>query len=149
MNYRLYIKEINRKCPIPAEDLEKIIDTVYKITGKAGGDVSLVVCDDEFISDLNKKYKNREGPTNVLSFSMREGNFFELNEEILPIGDIIISVDTVKKQIDDFGEDFETLFKRLFIHGLLHLLGYTHDTEEEEVFMNNLTDRILMEVKQR
>ena len=146
MNPSLYIKEINRKSPVSLEDLEKIMDTVFRITGKTRGDVSLVVCDDAFISDLNKKYKKRKGPTNVLSFSMREGKFSELNEEILPLGDIVISVDTVKKQTEDFGEDFETLFKRLFIHGLLHLLGYTHDTEKGEEFMNNLTDKILMEV---
>ncbi len=145
MNYRLYVKEEGARCPVKKDVLLKIMEVTFRKTGKEGGDVSLLVCNDDYIETLNKKYKKREGPTNVLSFSLLEGEFVNINNEINLLGDIVISVETVKRQTVEFEEPLERLFKRFFIHGLLHLLGYTHDSEKEEDVMNDVTDEILNE----
>ena len=141
---KLYLLEKNnRKCPVSENELELLMNNAFKLTGKKGGNISLVVCDDNFISKLNEKYKGRIGPTNVLSFSMREGQFPNLNSEILPLGDIVISMDRVEDEAKEYGDPVELVFKFLFIHGVLHLLGYTHNNKREEELMNELTDRII------
>ncbi|RKX96214.1 MAG: rRNA maturation RNase YbeY [Spirochaetes bacterium] len=145
-DYSLYVEEKNRKTPVSSDELEKMMNLAFNITGKEGGDISLVVCDNDFIAKLNKKYKGRIGPTNVLSFSMREGEFSELNKDALPLGDIVISMDKVKEEAEKFGDTVDIVFKHLFIHGVLHLLGYTHNNDDEEEKMNELTERIVMGV---
>ena len=144
--YKVFLEEVNRKSPVSVKELEKLAYRTFQVTGKKGGDVSLVVCDDEFISGLNEKYLGRKGPTNVLSFQMIDEYSTPVEMDNLPLGDIIISVDTTKRQTVDFGEPFERLFKRFFVHGLLHLLGFEHNNIEDEEEMNLITDKILMEV---
>ena len=143
MTFKLFLNEKNRKSPINMSELEKMMNYSFKLTAVKGGDISLVVCDDSFIAELNKKYKRRVGPTNVLSFSMREGDFPGLNSENLPLGDIVISLDRVESEAKEMGDPTDLVFKSLFIHGVLHLLGYTHDNDEEEQIINELTDRIV------
>ena len=145
-NYSLYIEEKNRRSPVSSDELEKMMNLAFNITDKEGGDISLVVCDNDFIAKLNEKYKGRIGPTNVLSFPMREGEFSELNKDTLPLGDIVISMDKVKEEAEKFGDTVDIVFKHLFIHGVLHLLGYTHNNDDEEEKMNELTERIIMGV---
>jgi len=145
--YKIYLKEINKKSPVSIDKLEKLMNYTFEITGKNGGEVSLVICDNNFIAELNEKYKGRIGPTNVLSFSMREGQFSDLNKEYLPLGDIVISMDKVVSEAKEFGDSIVIVFEHLFVHGLLHLLGFTHDDDNKEKEMNELTDTIIMGVK--
>jgi len=143
MAFKLYLNEKNRKSPVKVHELEKIMNYLFELTDKKAESISLVVCDDSFIAGLNEKYKGRVGPTNVLSFSMREGEFPDLNSENLPLGDVVISLDRVKNEAKEVDDPVDLAFKTLFIHGVLHLLGYNHDNEEEEGIMNDLTDRII------
>lgn len=86
-------------------------------------EISLLITDDETIHQLNKEYRQKDRPTDVLSFPM---------EDDIMLGDIVISLDTAKKQAleRDINVDREVAF--LFIHGLLHLLGYDHETSAED-----------------
>ena len=100
-----------------------------------GVEVSITLTNDKEIHKLNKKYRNIDRPTNVLSF--------ELGDDLL-LGDIYISVDRIISQANDYGhsEVRETCF--LAVHGLLHLLGYDHTKSlEDEKIMFEKQDIIL------
>ena len=161
MDFNIYVKRENRGLPVPLAKLKKLSQAAFKLTGNKAGDISLVVCDDRFIGELNRKYKGIDGPTDVLSFSMREGEILQAGGNIL--GDIVISVDTAQKQArihDDFyfngtyldgshnDKPLQKEFLFLFAHGLLHLLGYTHGNSESERIMMDQTKKLLSGVVQ-
>lgn len=98
-------------------------------------EISLLITNDETIHLLNKEYRQKDKPTDVLSFPM---------EDDIMLGDIVISLDTAKNQAQEreIGLDREIAF--LFIHGMLHLLGYDHETSiEDEKEMFALQEEIL------
>jgi probable rRNA maturation factor len=88
-------------------------------------ELSLLFVNDLQIQTLNRKYLRRNKPTNVLAFPMREGEFSALHPQLL--GDLVISVDTAKRQSDRFGLDKMEMVVLLMVHGVLHLIGYEHE----------------------
>lgn len=108
-------------------------------------EVSLILVNDETIQSLNKQYLNKDRPTNVLSFSLREGKFSHINPQLL--GDIVISVDTARKDAARSGFSVEQEIDFLIIHGLLHLLGYNHEkTTGAETKKMRTKERELLEL---
>lgn len=107
-------------------------------------EISLSLLDDKGIQEINREYLGRDKPTNVMSFGMQEGEWGDIQPTVL--GDIVISVETALRDslVGDIEINDEILF--LFIHGLLHLLGYDHESgiedgkimkaKEKEVFEN-------------
>ncbi len=79
---------------------------------------------------LNLKYLNRNGPTNVIAFPMREGEFSHLSPQLL--GDVVISTDTAAKEAQNSGISVEQRLKELLVHGILHLFGYDHEASEQD-----------------
>jgi len=88
-------------------------------------ELSLLFVNDRQIQTLNRKYLRRDKPTNVLAFSMREGEFSTLHPHLL--GDLVISVETAKRQSNRFGLDGAEMVILLMVHGVLHLIGYEHE----------------------
>ena len=88
------------------------------------GELSILIVDDRRIAELNQTYLLHEGPTNVISFSMREGDFGDINPQM--IGDVVISADTCAREAEQAGIPAERRFDQLLIHGILHLFGYDH-----------------------
>jgi len=86
--------------------------------------------DDPQIAILNQKYLDRQGPTNVIAFAMREGQFSHLTPQLL--GDVVISMDTTVREAQDAGLSRERRFNELLVHGILHLFGYDHEDSEKE-----------------
>lgn len=74
---------------------------------------------------LNRTYRGIDAPTDVLSFSFREGPFSGVRPELL--GDIVVCVPVAERQAREEGEPFDRAVDRLLVHGLLHLLGYDHE----------------------
>ena len=107
-------------------DFDKIVNTVNH---PINSEVSIILTCDKKIRQLNKKYRDIDKPTNVLSF--------ETGDEYL-LGDIFISFDTVEKQAKQENKSFEDHTTHLVIHGLLHLMGFDHINEEEAKEMENL-----------
>ena len=94
-------------------------------------EVSIVFTDDREIHDLNRSYRGKDKPTDVLSFSQLENS-----DEIAPsssLGDIVISLDTTLRQAKEYRVTPDTELLRLLIHGLLHLLGYDHEKVSAKV----------------
>ena len=95
-----------------------------------GSTLSILLCDDEVIRKLNREYRQKDEATDVLSFSMSEGEVLVGDSELL--GDIIISVETAVRQAPAVGHSATEEVTSLLIHGLLHLLGYSHSNRTAE-----------------
>ena len=110
--------------------------------GYPKAELSLLFTDDEHIAELNRRYLNRNGPTNVLAFPMTDATEPELHTSML--GDIVISLDAAMRDAQELGQSFEGTVDRLLIHGLLHLLGYEHEGSAQEAQrMEEETERLL------
>jgi len=86
--------------------------------------------DDDQIMELNQTYRGISKPTNVLSFPMLEGEFSQVSPFLL--GDIVVSVDTARKEAEEAGITLDERLSQLMIHGLLHLVGFDHEKGEDE-----------------
>ena len=95
-------------------------------------DVSLSLVDDEEITGLNREYREEDRPTDVLSFSQREGGERPAPGAPDLLGDIVISIETAARQAAERGVELEEELLHLSVHGLAHLLGYDHVSEREE-----------------
>jgi probable rRNA maturation factor len=104
-------------------------------------EVSFLLTDDNRVHQLNKVYRHKDRPTDVLAFAMREGEFGGLAGEVL--GDVIISVPTARRQAQEAGKDVLEEVTMLAAHGLLHLLGWDHDTPAKDRRMKAETERLL------
>ncbi len=91
--------------------------------------ISIRVSDDKEITSLNKKFFNRNYPTDVLSFNMNE----ELEDGTFYLGDIIVSAGQAKRQAKKYGNDLEHEIAELVAHGVLHLLGVHHPDDDTHV----------------
>ncbi len=89
-----------------------------------------MIVDDERIAQLNQTYLHRQGPTNVIAFPMREGEYSDVQPDLL--GDVVISMDTCEKEGIEAGTSTDQRFDELLIHGILHLFGYDHVTSEAQ-----------------
>ena len=94
------------------------------------GELSILIVDDSQIADLNRRYLDREGPTNVIAFPMQEGEFTQIAPFL--VGDVVISTETAQREATDAGLSFERRFNQLLVHGILHLFGYDHGHDEAE-----------------
>lgn len=86
-------------------------------------ELSILIVDDNKIAELNQKYLNRPGPTNVIAFPMTDGNSIESSI----LGDVVISVETAEREGNESGAGMKKRFDELLIHGILHLAGYDHE----------------------
>jgi probable rRNA maturation factor len=102
--------------------------------------LSIVLTDDESIRVLNRDYRRKDKPTDVLAFPMREGRFAGLARELL--GDVVISIPTAERQARERGAAPLAEVTMLLAHGLLHLLGWDHDTAAKDRAMRAETDRL-------
>ena len=122
---RVLIK--NRQALIPS-DLRVIRIMARSILdglGLSNPEISILLLDDAQIADLNRRYRSRNYPTDVLSFPMAGGPYPAINPHLL--GDVVISVETARRQAQARGCSLQAEIASLLIHGILHLLGYDHE----------------------
>lgn len=125
----------------------KVLDAM----GKSDWELSLVFCSDPFIQSLNREYRGKDEPTDVLSFPMGE-SLDEGGEVLFLAGDIVISLPALMRNAAEFSVEADEELKRLMIHGILHLSGMDHDdnspkqpmlVKQEEMLAQLSGDRIL------
>jgi probable rRNA maturation factor len=124
------------------KEIKKIIlQSVKTALDEKAAEMSVVICDDDFIRTLNRDYRHVDKPTDVLSFPADE----ELNpEENIPyLGDIIISLPRATQQAIDAKHLLNEEIAMLAVHGVLHLRGYDHGTVEEKEEMWALQEKYL------
>jgi len=109
-------------------------------------ELSLLLVNDAQIRRLNQRYRRINRPTDVLAFSMLEGGVSPLRSQLL--GDVVISLETAKKQAKAEGHSLEQEITILLIHGILHLLGYHHEASEEAArLVERKTQAVLEELE--
>jgi probable rRNA maturation factor len=114
-----------------------------------GSEISITFVTNESIQEINREYRQKDYPTDVISFAMEELGEGEV--EVVGVdmprilGDIIISIPKAKEQAEEYGHSFMRELSFLAIHGFLHLLGFDHETEEDEKEMFSLQREILDE----
>jgi probable rRNA maturation factor len=108
-------------------------------------EVSLLLCGNARIKELNHQYRHINSSTDVLSFPLfaDRGEMLAETGEVLPLGDIVISLDKAREQADSYGHSLEREAGFLFVHGLLHLVGYDHELPEETLTMRRKEEAIL------
>lgn len=128
--------------------VQKILEHSAKEEGLGKSEVSVTFVTNEMIRDINREYRGKDQPTDVISFAMEELGEGETaiigSPEPRMLGDIIISLDRTKEQAADFGHSFERELGFLAVHGFLHLLGYDHMTKEDEKKMFSRQEEILV-----
>ena len=130
MNVELVVRnESDRKYLYRSDVLHRLAERVFTGEGvKRDVEVSALFCDDPFIQNLNRQYRKKDSPTDVLSFAQTDTGHGPLQV----LGDIVISLETVERQCDGERQRMRDEVKLLFCHGLLHLLGNTHETQEKQ-----------------
>lgn len=113
-----------------------------KLIGR-DGQIDLVLISDRKIRLMNREYRKKDGPTDVISFAYLEVTEFARESGDVVVGDIFISVDTAKRQAKEKGHDLKRELAILFVHGLLHCFGFDHRTDKEEAEMEKWAKRIL------
>ena len=144
--------ETDREIGIEYEELaKKVVQKVLDMEGcPYDAQVNLVLTDNEEIQRVNTEFREIAAPTDVLSFPMipfetpadyaiveEDQSYFDLDTDELLLGDIMISVDKVFAQAEEYGHSVTREFCFLVAHSMLHMLGYDHMTPEEAVVMEN------------
>jgi probable rRNA maturation factor len=126
--------------PVNASLLRRAATAILNSEGEGLADVSVLLTDDRTIHALNLKYRGQDKPTDVLSFALRdESEAGPTSNSCFPsvgtdrveeLGDVVISVETARRQAEQFGVRLENEVALLAVHGILHLLGYDDMTDE-------------------
>ena len=122
---KIQIENQQKRIKIDKRKIRIKVTRLLKLINCANKEISITFVDDETIQRINKQYLQRDKPTNVISFSLQEGEFGDINPEVL--GDIVISVDTAISDANRGNLSFDEEILFLMIHGLLHLTGYNHE----------------------
>jgi len=127
--------------------VEKILQQAAKEENIEEAEVSVSFVTNEQIREINREYRDKYQPTDVISFAMEEPGEGEVlirdSGEPRVLGDIIISLDRTREQAADYGHTFERELGFLAVHGFLHLVGYDHMNESDEKRMFAKQDVIL------
>ncbi|MBN1523666.1 MAG: rRNA maturation RNase YbeY [Spirochaetales bacterium] len=124
-----------------------VCEKILAQRNKTNWEVSVMLCSDRIMHQLNMQYRQKDSPTDVLSFSQQEGEGIPLHEEngVCSAGDIVISLDTIQRNAEKYSISMKEELVRVFIHGLLHLEGYDHRSNNTDEPMLRLQEQILQE----
>jgi probable rRNA maturation factor len=121
----IIIENRQKKISIDRRRVRRAMSRIMKYLYCSDKVISLLFVDNKEIREINRRYLSRDYPTNVISFSLTEGEFGDINPNIL--GDIVISAERAFKDAEKSGIDFNDELAFLMIHGVLHLLNYNHE----------------------
>lgn len=134
---KVQIENRQSRFKVENKKIRATVSKIFKLLDCKAEEISICLTDDPDIRELNKRYLGRNKATNVLSFSLQEGEFGNVNPRLL--GDVVISLDTAHRDALKGNLTLEQEIDFLLIHGILHLLGYNHEntSPEEETRMQN------------
>ena len=131
--------ETNELSQEQIDTIENILQFAAEQEKVENSELSVTFVDNERIQEINKEYRHKDMPTDVISFAMEElgeGKIALIGVDMPRVlGDIIISIPKAKSQADEYGHTFMRELGFLAVHGFLHLLGYDHEVEEDEKVM--------------
>jgi probable rRNA maturation factor len=121
----------NRQKPMVSTPvLRKKTEQILNALGCNHHEISIVIMDDTQIKELNHSFRGIDRPTNVLSFPMQEGEFSDITPGLL--GDVVISAQTAAREAQETSISLDERMSQLLIHGILHLVGFDHETSEAD-----------------
>ena len=130
--------------------IKKVVEECFNSEGLNNLNLylNIILTDSKNIKDINKKYRNIDKETDVLSFPMFEKNELEtiIKEKMLVrevLGDIVISIPKVEEQAIEYGHSFERELAYMIVHGFYHIMGYDHIKEEDKVIMRQKEEQRL------
>ena len=127
---QVFISDEQTECSVDCKILESQIRSILMVLECGDREISVLLTDDRKMRKLNKRYRDKNLTTDVLSFPQNEGGEEGLNPHLL--GDVVISTTTAKRQSTEHGLSLEEEIVLLLIHGILHLLGFDHERSDEE-----------------
>ena len=125
--------ETVKKVLLGAIEKEKLKDVSF----------NLIIVDNSYIHELNKAYRNIDREPDVITFALEDENSVVLPDNMRILGDIYISIDKAKEQSKEYGHSLLRELSFLAVHGFYHLLGYDHQTKEEEKIMFQKQEEVL------
>jgi probable rRNA maturation factor len=148
---KIWIRNQQKHIPLNLKKIRRVAQKILTELGLLEAEISLLFVNDLQIQALNRRYLCRDKPTNVLAFPMRKGEFSALHPHLL--GDLVISMETAKRQSNRFGLDDMEMVILLMVHGVLHLIGYEHEgtkkgaremtLKQKELFQNVIKTGLL------
>lgn len=133
--------------------IEKAIRACFEVEGLIGKNVEMnvILTNPEVIRQINNEYRKVDKATDVLSFPMfekEEVSIIQKNGSNIPevLGDIIISIEQVKKQAEEYGHSFERELAYMVVHGFYHIMGYDHMEEQDKKQMRQKEEAVLKEI---
>jgi probable rRNA maturation factor len=128
---------------VDREVLRALAERVLVAESAPTSELGIVVTDDEQVRKLNSRYAGEDRATDVLSFSLREGEEFVSPDATQRLGEVIISLETAERQAGEAGHPVADEMAHLLVHGILHLLGYDHAEPEDERVMRAREEALL------
>jgi probable rRNA maturation factor len=142
------------------ELIGKLEDTIIKcadiLLPEVICNIGLTICDNKYIKELNKEYRDKDSATDVLSFPMLDAEcageiiYSDMDKDPetgeLMLGDIVISYERAKEQAEEYGHSVEREVCYLAVHSMLHLVGYDHMVESDKVMMREKEESILIKL---
>ncbi|MBI2634177.1 rRNA maturation RNase YbeY [Candidatus Peregrinibacteria bacterium] len=130
---------------------EKRIKKFYKVLKKLvdgrlygrNGLIDLVIINDKAMHEMNREYRKKDSPTDVISFAYLEITEYKKKKGDVIAGDIFISIDTAKKQAKEKGHTVSKEMEVLFVHALLHCFGFDHENDRQETEMEGWAKKVL------
>lgn len=144
--------EYEEAAPHPA--VEAIVDAALSYFSKSNVELSISFVSDDEIQELNKIWRDKDMPTDILSFVQSDNvddiDFWpEIEDDKNILGDMIISLSAIDRNCENFNVTFEEELTRILIHGVLHLLGYDHKTNDINEPMLILQEKILSKIREK
>ena len=125
---------------VDSKQFEVYIERLKKHVPKTEGVLNVIFVNDDYIQSLNKQYRKKDEPTDVLSFSYLDTPDFKETELI---GEVYISVPTAKRQAKEYKHSLDDELNKLFVHGFLHVFGHNHESEKDFEKMNKIEREVL------
>ncbi|MAE93716.1 MAG: rRNA maturation RNase YbeY [Deltaproteobacteria bacterium] len=119
--------------PIDCQALGARAERLLAALDEAEAELSIALVDDPTMAEMNEHYRGRPGATDVLSFSLREGEHVEHGSGLL--GDVVLALPVAARQAAERGHSLDEELLRLLIHGVLHLLGHDHERDDDALAM--------------
>lgn len=152
----VFVNDMQDRMPVDeslVDLLERVTETVLEQeNADPEAEVSIALVSDRYIQELNSHYRHKDCPTDVLSFAMQEEideepSMDDVGEEGEMLGDVVISLETAERQAAEFGHSFRREVAFLTVHGVLHLLGYDHETDADREVMRAREEAALERLK--
>lgn len=125
------------------ETVEKVLYSAVEKEKLENVSFNLIIVDNKYIHELNKTYRHIDRETDVITFALEDEDTIVLPDEERVLGDIYISIDKAKAQAEEYGHSLLRELSFLAVHGFYHLLGYDHQTKEEEKVMFTKQEEVL------